>query len=172
MLRARADEDVVRLQVALHDVERRGAALLLVRELRQTRVVRGQMLEPEPGDGDEGLVAVLLEEHPAQHLGARPGVVGQERRAVGQVLEDRAGLRQEAAVLGLEHQDSAVRVLGQKRRRARFALHDVELDELEGLAQQVQQQPRLAAVARVEIVVQPEHSLFTLAPIIHGGHRI
>ena len=38
------------------------------------------------------------------------------------------------------------------------ALHDVELDEFERLAEQVQQQPRLVAVARVQIVVEPEHS--------------
>jgi len=38
------------------------------------------------------------------------------------------------------------------------ALHDVELDEFERLAEQVQQQSRLVAVARVQIVVEPEHS--------------
>ena len=48
----------------------------------------------EAGDGDEGLVAVLLEEQPLQHLCSLQPVRGQERRALGQVEHDRIGLGQ------------------------------------------------------------------------------
>ena len=87
---------------------------------------------PEAHHRDVGLVAVLLEEHPLQHLRALEAALGQERRALRQVQLDRVRLGEERAVLELEQGDAAVRVLREELRRARLAAQDVELDALEG----------------------------------------
>jgi hypothetical protein len=55
----------------------------------------------EAGDGDERLVAVLLEEQPLQHLRPRQPLRGPERRAVGEVAQDRVRLGQHRPVFQL-----------------------------------------------------------------------
>ena len=147
-----ADEEPPAREVPLHDVERLIAALDLLRIDGFAEEVR-----PEAGDGDVRLVAVLLEEHPLEHLGAREAVVGEERRPVGEVEEDGAGLGQPAAVLELEHGDAAVRIDREEFRRAGLALEDVLLDQPERAAELRQQQPDLVAVSRRQVVVQRQH---------------
>jgi len=61
---------------------------------------------PETGHGNERLVAVLLEEHPLQRLSPLIGVGGHVRRALAEVPEDRARLRQRATVVEHEGGDA------------------------------------------------------------------
>ena len=68
------------------------------------------MLQPEARDRHVGLMAVLLEEHPTQHLGTRQARVRQEGRAFSQVEEDGIGLRQIDAVFQLQGWDLADRL--------------------------------------------------------------
>jgi hypothetical protein len=44
---------------------------------------------PEARDGDVGLVAVLLEEHPLQRLRARQSTPRRQVRALGKIPDDR-----------------------------------------------------------------------------------
>ncbi len=76
---------------------------------------------------DERLVAVLLEEHPLQRLCAAEPIAGHERRALGEIPEDRVRLGEVRAVVELERRNAAVRVALQKLRRARRAGIDVEV---------------------------------------------
>ena len=77
---ARDDEIVARAQMSFHDAERGVARGPLVLERRALGVVEFEVLQPETRGGDVRLVAVLLEEHPAQRFGAAAPVVEQDRR--------------------------------------------------------------------------------------------
>ena len=57
------------------------------------------MEHPVPRHGDERLVAVLLEEHPLQRLGAVVGVFWHVLRPLAEVPEDCAGLPERAPVV-------------------------------------------------------------------------
>src|SRR5476649_147541 len=155
---ARAHEEFTRLEMALHYFER-GVALL--DQVGQIGFLLGRELveemPPEAHHGDIGLVAVLLEEHPLQRLGARHPVGRCERRALGEIPEDRPGLREERAILELQRGNAAVGVLLEELGRARLALHDVALDPLVGQAELRQQQAHLVAVARAREIVKRHH---------------
>src|SRR5262245_26036370 len=98
------------------------------------------------------LVAVLLEEHPLQHLRAAERCRRHEARILGQVPEDGVRLGQEGAVVELQGRDAAVWVLLQEFRRARLTLVDVDLGPLVLLPELRQQQPDLVAVAGIQVV--------------------
>ncbi len=110
--------------MCLHHAERGIAFLMpfademaLLVELRFRRIG-----EPEPRHGDIGLVAVLLEEHPLQRLGAMPFVGGHEMGAFGEIPQDRAGFGKDASVLEFQHRHAAIRIPDEKLRLARGAV--------------------------------------------------
>ena len=104
--------------------------------------------QPEIGGADVGLEAVLLEEHPLQRLGAVDAVLGRERRAAGDVPEDRIGFGEIAAGRDLEQRHLAARIHRQEFGRVAFALEDVDLLQPVRDAELGQGQPDLVAVAR------------------------
>src|SRR5206468_6408046 len=114
----------------------------------------GEEVEAGGRHGDVRLVAVLLEEHPAQYVGAREAFLGEEGRPVGQIEEDRVRLGEVAAVVELEDRDAPVRVQGEELRRAGLALRDVLLDQREAVAELREEEADLVAVARRQVVVE------------------
>src|SRR6185369_15439272 len=110
------------------------------------------MLHDETRRRDVGLVAVLLEEHPLQYLGARDFVSGQERRALGEVPKDGVRLRQIRAIVELERRDSAVRVALQEFRRARFAGVEIDFSPIVALTELREQQTNFIAVTGIEVI--------------------
>src|SRR5947199_8570068 len=107
-------------------------------------------------------MAVLLEEHPAQHVGAREALLGQEGRALGQIEQDRVRLGQVAAVVELEDRNAPVRVDGKELRRARRALRDVLLDQREAVAELREEEADLVAVAGGQVVVELHQGACTM----------
>ena len=101
-----------------------------------------------------GLDPVLLEEHPLEHAGAGEPVGGEVLRALGEVGEDGAGLRDRLPVVQLQDRDAAVRVAAEVLGRARLAGEEVDGDALEGDFELPQQDARLHAIARGGMVVQ------------------
>ena len=87
---------------------------------------------PEARGADVGLEQVLLEEHPGVDVRPLDAIVGQERRALGEVEQDRARLGDRRAVLGLEQRRPPGRVPGQVRVGLRVAGEDVDRDALVG----------------------------------------
>ena len=99
-------------EMLVHQPERRLARLALARQQRALQLAQPRLAdegEPEAQGRDVGLVIILLEEHPAQHVGAVEAVVGDQRRAVGEIEAGGVALRDEA-VADLEHRDAAVRI--------------------------------------------------------------
>ncbi len=84
--------------MALHDLEGR---LAFGASGRYLRGVSNRVLEnvnPEAVGGDEGLMAVLLEEEPLQHQRLLVWLVGQVGRTSCEVAQNGVRLRQRAAV--------------------------------------------------------------------------
>ena len=73
-----------------------------------------QIVHDETGYRDIGLMAVLLEEQPLEHLGLLTRLGRPQGRALRQIEEDGVGFRQGIAVGQLQHRDLAVGVDGQK----------------------------------------------------------
>jgi hypothetical protein len=99
-------------------------------------------------DGDRRLVAVLLEEHPLQHLRPVVRVLGDEARPLCEVPEDRAGLRERATVVQHESRNAEVRVEAPEYLPAVRAIDDVEVPALVLEAEVREEQAHLVAVAR------------------------
>ena len=109
---AAADEELLPRQAALERSERTRPRLEVTGErLRPLGVAPGQL--PEAGRADVRLEQVLLEEHPRVHVSTLDAVVGQERRAFGEVEEDRARLGDRGAVARLEQRRAAGGVPGE-----------------------------------------------------------
>src|SRR6185295_12744224 len=97
------------------------------------------------------------EAHPLQDARPLQSTARKEGRAIGQVVEDRVRFEEKVARLGLEHRDTAVRILVEELRGASLTVQDVLLDQSEGDAELGEEQADLVAVARREIVVETEH---------------
>ena len=145
------------LEVMLHHGKRAVAFLdpVLERVLLQLAAAFDQR-EPEIGGADVGLDAVLFEKHPLQRFGAIDPVLGPQRRSARQVPEDGIGFGEIAAGRGFEQRHLAVRILGQKFRRAALTFEDVDLDQ---------------AVRNAELGERKAH-LVTVARSLHGIERI
>ncbi len=98
-----ADQEWRARQLFLHDVEGLVAADLLLFELGAAGFREAEVELDEARHGHIGLMAVLLEELPLQHLGAQARFAGQQGAAVGEEVEDGVGLPQATAVLQLQH---------------------------------------------------------------------
>jgi hypothetical protein len=149
-----ADEPVAPGDVLLHPGERaisllEPAVQLVLHALRPARVG-----EPEPGDRDRGLVLVLLEEHPLEHLGPLEPVVGNERRALAEVPEDRPRLAERPAVVEDERGDPQGGVQVAEHLLPVRAVDDVHRPPLVRDPEVGQEQPDLVAVARDRAVVE------------------
>jgi len=119
-----AREPVMRLQMGLHDGQR-GVAFLVPFADEMALLVEfsfRRIGEPEACHRDVGLVAVLFEEHPLMRLGAAPAFRGHQLGVLGKVPQDRAGLRQDAAVVEFEHGNATVGILREELCRTRRAV--------------------------------------------------
>ena len=112
---------------------------------------------PEARRADVRLEQVLLEEHPGVDVRPLDAVVRQERRALGQVEQDRARLGDRRAVLGLEQRRAAGGVAGQVGVGLRVAGEDVDRDALVRESELREQHPHLEAVGRGREVVESDH---------------
>jgi D-cysteine desulfhydrase len=110
--------------------------------------------QPEAEDRDRGLVLVLLEEHPLQHLGALEGIVGEVAAAVGEVPEDRVGLGERTTVLEHDRRHGERRAEPVEHRSSIRAIDDRKLPALELDPQQAEDQANLVAVAGGWVVVE------------------
>ena len=153
---AAADEEVPPGETAFERCQRAGAGLEMARErLRLLGVTPRQA--PEAGGADVGLEQVLLEEHPGVDVRALDAIVRQQGRALGQVEQDRAGLGDRRAVLGLEQRRAAGGVPGQVGVGLRVAGEDVDRDALVRDPELREQHPDLEAVGRGREVVESDH---------------
>src|SRR5262245_21325172 len=136
-------------QVLLHHAERAVAFFhpVLERVLLQLAAALDQG-EPEVRRPDVGLDRVLLEEHPLQRLGAVEAVLRPQRRAAGEVPEDRVRFRDIAAGRDLEQRNLTARVLGQELGRVTLALEDIDLFESIWITQVGEREPHLVTIAR------------------------
>jgi len=63
-----------------------------------------------------------------QHLRASESILRQESRAIGEVVQDRVGFSEQAAVVQFQQRYPAVGVLRQERAGPDFSLVDIERD--------------------------------------------
>src|SRR5262245_8278404 len=117
-----------------------------------------QVLHDETRGGDVGLVAVLLEEHPLQHLGATHTVARHELSALREIPEDGIRFGQVRAVVELERRDPAVGIALQELGLPGFALVEVEVRPSIRDSELREQQPHLVAVAGIEVVEEMHRS--------------
>ncbi len=108
---------------------------------------------------DIGLVAVLLEEHPAQNLRRRPRIIGKQSGAAREEVEDGARFRQHTAVLETERRHLADRIDRAEFARGRFAADLRDVDAVMREAELGEQQADLVDVAGVEIAVKCQHGV-------------
>src|SRR5689334_420215 len=78
------DEEAMPGKVSVHYGKRGSSARHPVGELSVARRIRRQMFYDEPRSRHVRLMAVLLEEHPLQNLGALQAIIGNERAAFGE----------------------------------------------------------------------------------------
>src|ERR1700719_3205119 len=103
--------------------------------------------EPEAGHRDIGLMTVLLEEHPLQHLGAAPTGGGQQKRILAQVPENRVRLRERSSILEFEQRNPAIRILRKKVGLARGSVMKSVILESELHAELSRGEPDFVAIA-------------------------
>src|SRR5262245_48102524 len=164
-----ADEELPRGEVPLHAVERGERSLRLLGDAVGEAIRVAEDRDPEAQDRDVRLVAVLLEEHPLQGLGALEGVPRHVRGAVAQVPDDRVGLRQRPPVVEVEHRHPQRRVALAEHRLAARAVDHVHLAALVVDAEVREQKADLVAVAGVVRVVEEHVALPVTGPAILGG---
>jgi hypothetical protein len=104
-------------------------------------------------------VAVLLEEHPLQRARPFALVARPVFRALGEVIEDRVGFEEMAAVGQADGRYLAVRVLGEEVGGAGRPVIDIELYALTRKAEMGKQQPDLVGVAGNGGIVEHEFGL-------------
>src|SRR5215210_3281304 len=136
------NEKLVVAQMPLHHPE---GPVTLLEELLQLGPSLGRHLDvphaPEAGPGEVEQEAVLLEEHPAQDLRPLQLLLGEVGRALGEVEEYRAGLREHRPVLELQDRDLAVWVdVLEEVRPVRLTTLGVVVDYLTPCAKQAQEQ--------------------------------
>src|SRR5829696_2108890 len=118
------------------------------------KCIQADDAQPEADRRDIRLVAVLLEEHPAQHVGSFEPVDRHEVGTVRQIEASRIALRNEA-VPDLEHWNPAVGIdVGQELWGSGLALLDVVLTALEGNAEMCGGEPHLVAISRGPVFVE------------------
>ncbi len=149
-------------EVLVHQRQRRFPRRPLAGKLRPLHVREVRLPDegqPEAQRRHIGLVIILLPRHPAQHVSPLEPVLGDQRRAVGEIEAGCVALREEP-LADLQHRDAPVGVdPGEELRRPRLALHDVIFAPLDRNAEQRRGQPYLVAIARLGIFVedQPFH---------------
>ena len=147
-------DELLPREPSLERRQRSRTGLVMARErLGPLGVPAGQ--PPEARRADVRLEQVLLEEHPGVHVRALDRVGGKERRALGEVEQDRARLGDRAAV-DLEQRRPPGRVPGEVLVGLGVAGEDVGGDPLVGKVELREQHPHLEAVGRGGEVVEPE----------------
>ena len=154
-----ADEPIVLLQVAFHDAQS-GIAFGVPfgdQMFFLAQFVFGREDHPIARHRDIGLVAVLFEEHPLQHLRAGKAVRRNQRRTFGQIPDDGVRFRQEAPVVKFQRRHAAIRVFGQELGLAREARDHVDVHRLQRDAQLRRGQNGLEAISRPRVLVERVH---------------
>src|SRR5919205_2554737 len=119
---------------------------------------------PETRTGEVRQEAVLLEEYPAQDLSSLQLLFGEVGRALRQIEQYRAGLREHCSVFELQDRYLAVRVdVLQEFRGVCLAALGIVVDYLVPSAQRAQEQPHLVAIPRPWGGMQP-HRASRFAP--------
>ena len=117
-------------------------------------------------------MTVLLEEQPLQHLRMLELAVRQQRRTVGQIMQDGVGLDEKHAISKFQHRHLAVGILRQKLRRARFLFEQINGYPLMFDIQLVHQQLQFVAVAGIHIAIHSQHvSSRKLSVGASGAHQ-
>ncbi len=128
--------------------------------------------EPEANDRDGGLMVVLLEEHPLEHLRPLVPIDGHKPCPFAEVPEDRSGLRQRAAVVedDRRHAKSGVELAEQLVPIG--SVDDVDGAPLVGNAEVREQEPHLVTVSRHRTVVQEHRPIIATCCGPAGSPRI
>ena len=137
----------------LHDLQRGVPGRHLLLELGLVFFRAAEVADDVARHRDIGLVAVLLEEEPLQHLCVKQALGRQEGRSLREIVEDGVGLRETDPILHLEQRNLAVRVLREKGRRPRLLLENVDVHPLVRPLELGEQQFDLVAVPRLQITV-------------------
>src|SRR5213594_307355 len=153
-----AHEEAAARQMLLHDPERGVPGRHLLLEPGLVFLRAAEVTNDVARHRDVGLVAVLLEEEPLQDLRPKQALGGQEGRSLRQIVEDGIGLREIDPSFDLEDRDLAVRVLGEKGRRPRLLVENVDVHPLVRPLELGEQQLDLVAVPRLQIPVDPQHA--------------
>src|SRR5687767_12014413 len=119
------------------------------RQFRAAWMIGGKVTANVSGRRDERFVAVLLEEHPLQHLRTPELRRRYESRAFREVPQDGVRFGQVRAIVELERGDAPVRIALEEFRRACQALVDVDVGPSILHAELREQQADLEAVAGV-----------------------
>src|SRR5579871_2955359 len=153
-------EESMAFEVLFHHAERAVALLHPVLDGMHLQLAPTlDEYQPEMRSAQVGLEAVLLEEHPLQHVAAIEPVVRYEGRSAGKVPKNGAGFRQVAPRRSFEQRNMSARVLGKELRRARLAFEDVDLDEIVLKGELCECKPHLVAIARALHRIEREHKL-------------
>src|SRR5215469_17195064 len=131
-----------------------------------------QMQLPMPVHRYVGLVAVLLEKHPAQHVGLVPRVRWKKRGIAGKEIKNRARLRQHPAVIENDCRDLSDRVDRAEFGARRLAAILRRIDPATGDAELGQEQSYLVDIAGVEVAIEREHRVHLLGWLQVRSHRL
>ena len=151
-----SEEEVVRREVPLEDVERVPADLLPAFDERLVPF-RAAGEDPETARADVRLEQVLLEEEPLRGARSAEPVARQEACSLGQLEEDRARLREVLPGLELEHRRPAGCVSRHVLRCLRLAREEVDRNALELETELGRKEPHLVTVGGGSEVVETKH---------------
>src|SRR5207302_8936196 len=125
------DEIAVMREVALHHAQRVVAELADAIEVGASWIRHLRIHRQEACASDIRLVNVLLEEHPLQRLCTFKSIVREQRRALGEIPDDRIRFEQQPPIFKLDSWNASVRKLREELGSPCLALEDVALDSLE-----------------------------------------
>ena len=103
----------------------------------------------------------MLEEAPLQYLPTGVTVLGEQFRAIGQLVQDCIGFAEESLVFDLQHRDAAVRVDLLELFGVGSTGKNIHCNPFMFDAQQGHEQFDLVAIAGIDIAVDFYHAHFT-----------
>src|SRR5689334_17757489 len=135
-----------------HDGQRRMPFLMPSWQLGTSWMVCRQMPNDVARRRNEGFVAVLLEEHPLQHL-CTPQLAGRNvLRSFRQVPDDGVGLEQVDAIIKLHRGNPSIRESREELRCAGLTLVDIEFRPFVAQTELGKQQSNLVTIAGIQVV--------------------
>ncbi len=124
------------------------------RHLRRTL----QVTDDIAGDGNGGLVAVLFEKQPLQHLCPGQRRCGQIIAPLREEMQDRVGFGEPLTIFQHNQRDFPVRIEGEEFGGPRLPRHHIHMPPVIGPPRQLGNQLHLVAIAGNDIAIDRQHS--------------